>query len=420
MQRNYHVHFGAGTVNSNFSFVFIPTVHLLGRLGLGLVIPLLRYYAPGVPLAIFQRPRNDHELTSETISLNINDDTVMEFKCVTRHTPHVDIHALVEQKAPLFVSTSNVEILQAVLSRTASFSTSVGPLGFDDTIQGLEIARRSRHNGSPRKVYLFENDAERFKKLIEERLGHEHFDIVHVMCDRICTQRHWKEDEVQVVCERYPGMAVVFPSKTDDSTPFRRVNHEPSSPRRTGTLPRLILTRTKDEAQFYYQRKLSLLNGTHFTMAVLAYNVLQRAGHPSESWSSHMLSEWKHDTRNHRLVNLTIQGRILRLMFETPAKVLQQVHGTDNKSVIYSMIMDYVHTTLRRIEGTADTVGRVLNLKDQKNLRIKHERYLTNVIGWLNKCEVSKLGFDITGCRFEEILSSFEVLNDRLDLLKAQ
>jgi len=382
---------------------------------LGLVIPLLRHYAPGTPIAIFQRPRNDNELVSENITLNINDDTFMEFKCVTRHTPHVDITSLMEQKTPLFVSTSNVEILQAVLSRTSSFSTSVGPCGFDDTIQGLEIARRTRYAGPARKVYLFENDAERFKKLIEERLGHEHFDIVHVMCDRICTQREWKEDEVQVVCEKYPGMAVVFPSKNEDATPFRRASIEPTSPRRS--LPRLILTRTKEEAQFYYHRKLSLLNGTHFTMAILAYNTLQRAGFPSKSWPSRMLSEWKSDTRHHRLVNLTIQGRILRLIFETPVKVLQQVHGTDNKSVIYSTILDYVATTLRRIESTADTVGRVLNLKDEKNLLIKQERYLTNETNWLNRSGIEKIGAEITGCKFEEIVSSFEILTDKLDML---
>lgn len=221
-QCNAIITFTLELVRIDFSFLNYDVLILnqLGRLGLGLVIPLLRHYAAGVPLAIFQRPRADNELMGETISLNINDDTVMEFKCVTRHTAHVDIHSLLEQKAPLFVSTSNVEILQAVLSHTTSFSTSVGPCGFDDTIQGLEIARRTqytRNNGIPRKVYLFENDAERFKKLIEERFGHEHFDIVHVMCDRICTQRHWKEDEVQVVCERYPGMAVVFPSKRDNS-----------------------------------------------------------------------------------------------------------------------------------------------------------------------------------------------------------
>lgn len=105
-------------------------------------------------------------------------------------------------------------------------------------------------------------------------------------------------------------------------------------------------------------------------------------------------------------------------MFETPAKVLVAVHGTENKSVIYSMIMDYVSTTLKRIESTADTVGRVLNLKDEKNLRIKHERYLTNNVNWLNKCKLGKLGYDITGSKIEEIVSSFEILTDKLALLE--
>ncbi len=81
------------------------------------------------------------------------------------------------------------------------------------------------------------------------------------------------------------------------------------------------------------------------------------------------------------------------------------------------MITYYSTTTLRRIESTADTVGRVLNLKDKKNLLIKQERYLTNITNWLNQCGIDKLGAEITGCKFEEIVSSLEVLTDKLEML---
>jgi copper oxidase (laccase) domain-containing protein len=61
---------------------------------------------------------------------------------------------------------------------------------------------------------LFENHASRCKKPSEERFGHEHFDIVHMIESALSGIG---EDEVQVVCELTLAMTVVFPSKRDDS-----------------------------------------------------------------------------------------------------------------------------------------------------------------------------------------------------------
>ena len=388
-------------------------------------MPLLQHYAKDVPLVIFQRPRNkedSNEFMCESITLVVNKDTEVKFKGITSQTEDPDVHALLAQRVPLFVSTSNINILQAILSRTSSFSTSVGPCGFADVIECLEIAERAGSDNVTRRVYLFENDSERFKKQIEERFDHEQYEVIQVICDRICTQKKVAKDRLHVVCEKFTGMAVIYPSRRscEDFAPFKQIGHDlnasPLKNRRA--FPTLILTHTVEEAQFYHQRKLSLLNGAHFTMAVLAYNTLRYKGHPQDQWASMNLVEWKSDVANHRAVRVAMQGRIVKLLYTTPKKILQIVHGTDNIAEIYLMTMDYVQTTMQRIDSTSDTLGRVLNLADEQNIRIKHFRYVVDVHRWLKQnvkvlqeCQV------ITSVHYDDIIGTFESLSEKFEAI---
>jgi hypothetical protein len=389
-------------------------------------VPLLRHYAKDVPLVIFQRPRNkggdSDEFMCESITLVVNKDTVVKFRCITSQTEDPDFHALLKKRVPLFVSTSNIDILRAILSRTSSFSTSVGPSGFADVIEGLEIAERARSDTVTRRVYLFENDSERFKKQIEERFDNEQYDVIQVICDRICTQKTIAKDRLQVVCEKFTGMAVIYPSQRsyEDFAPFKQIGHDlnasPSKNRQA--LPTLILTRTVEEAQFYHQRKLSLLNGAHFTMAVLAYNTLRNKGHPQDQWASKNLVEWKSDVANHRAVRMAMQGRIMKLLYTTPTKILQIVHGTDNIAEIYLMTMDYVKTTMQRIDSTSDTLGRVLNLGDEQNIHIKHVRYVVDIHRWLKQnVKVVQECEEITSAHYDDIIDTFESLSKKFEAI---
>jgi hypothetical protein len=339
----------------------------------------------------------------------------MKFKCITSHTSEVDVHSLLDQGLPLFVSTSDINVLEEILSRTSSFSTSVGPPGFEDVIEGLEIAQRARSSDDLRKVYLFENDSERFKKHIEDSLGNEHYDIIQVICDRICTQRKISEDKVRIISEKFTGMAVIYPSQrtSGDFSPFKQfcedINASPSQKR--NSIPSLILTRTNEEAQFYYQRKLSLLNGIHFTMAVLAYHSLMNNGYARDQWASKQLSTWRSDEVNHHSLRITTQGRVLRLLYDTPTKLLETVYGTNNIAEIYLMTMEYVKTTIRRIESIPDTLGRILHLPDEKNIRVKLLRYVSDVQSWLKQNDKAKSEcMRVTGIKFEDIYATFDTL----------
>lgn len=183
-----------------------------------------------------------------------------------------------EQRAHLFVSTSCIPLLQTVLRSALSISTAVGPQGLSEVIAGLELLP-SYSRTVP--VYCFENDfkaVDGFKNHLKKTIPD--LAVISVMCDRICTAREISYNRVNVVTEEFAGSAVVFCSDHPCCNPFT----SPGATRRACTPKTVVLAHNTAEENFYYNRKYSLLNGVHYTMAVFAYAALLEQGVPPNEW----------------------------------------------------------------------------------------------------------------------------------------
>lgn len=73
----------------------------------------------------------------------------------TSYSDLQDVLGYIEEQRHLFVSTSRIDILQAVLGVTHSFSTAVAAGGLDDVYEGLALLPSYYPDT---RVYTFEND----------------------------------------------------------------------------------------------------------------------------------------------------------------------------------------------------------------------------------------------------------------------
>ena len=254
------------------------------------------------------------------------------------------------------------------MTATQSYTMSVGPEGLSGVLECFTFTTILKS-----KLYAFENDfaaVEKFRENLSKVT--KNVEVVKVMCDRICTAREiGPNNRVNVVCEDYRGTAVIFGSKLSDCCPFT----SPSTKRKTCSPSNIILAHSVEEEQFYYNRKFSLLNGIHYTMAVFAYNAMLRDGVPRTKWSEQQLTMWKQDPSNIKDLQLMIQARILKLLSQTDRKTLYKIYNTYDLQKIYNELKGYSSEVLVRIEKSKDTAGRILNLNDKNRFAVKYQQH---------------------------------------------
>lgn len=192
----FHVHFGAG------------------RLGLGLAVPLLlqrQQMSNDFRLVVMQRPNSHHwhvAQSSKALDVYINDEFLVHFVCVTDEFQGELLSLLDDVNCPpLFISTSRIDILAPILSRTATFSTAVGVAGLDGVHEGISLVSVL----TCRPLYAFENDVTAVRKLLH-LLG-KRINVIPVSCDRICIDRIISHNRIDVTCEKFPGAVVLSESE---------------------------------------------------------------------------------------------------------------------------------------------------------------------------------------------------------------
>lgn len=350
---SYHVHFGAG------------------KLGLGFVLPILDNIE--VPIALFQRPGSQEWAKldkNHDVVFSVNSEELLDCKYISDECELADVLQYIEEQRHLFVSTCRIDILQAVLGVTHSFSTAVAAGGLDDVYEGLALLPSYYQDT---RVYTFENDfkaVEGFRKKVNETLPG--LTVISVMCDRICTTREITPvNRINTITEEFPGIAVVFSSNISYCHPFTT----PRSVRRKCTPSNVVLASTPGEETFYYNRKFSLLNGIHYTMAVYAFGELINRGIPAAEWFDKPLALWK-NKQSLRDMNLLIEARILYLISQTDNETLLSIYNTDDKKQVFTELKAFSDTVLERIDSaTDDLAGRILNLKNATAVKTKYSQH---------------------------------------------
>lgn len=239
MSSHMHVHFGAG------------------RLGLGLVVPILVHRQeqhPNARFAIFQRPKHDcwHGLqVVDEVDVVINKKGVTRLRCVNDHTPLERLHTLLSQsREPLLVSASRIELLTPILALASSFSTAVGVAGLSGVQEGLALVP-AKSKRAP--LFAFENDTEAIQKLASA--ASHLVEVIPVSCDRVCMERRIHNACLELDCEEFEGCAVLC-------GPVALPGLPPTySPR--GVC--VTLTNTGEEREFYARRKFLILNCTRIS-----------------------------------------------------------------------------------------------------------------------------------------------------------
>jgi len=359
---SYHVHFGAG------------------KLGLGFVLPILDNIE--VPIALFQRPGSKEwgKLSKDNdVMFQVNSEDLLDCKYVSDDCELEAVQGYIEEQRHLFVSTSRKDILRAILSVTHSFSTAVAAGGLDDVYEGLALLPSYYQDT---RVYTFENDfkaVEGFRKKVTETLPG--LTVISVMCDRICTHREITPvNRINTITEEFPGIAVVFSSNISYCHPFTT----PRSVRRKCTPSNVVLASTPGEETFYYNRKFSLLNGIHYTMAVYAFAELAAQGIAHGDWLNKPLSVWK-TKKNSRDLQLLIEARILFLISQTDSQTLQGIYNTDDKKEVFAQLKSFSETVMERINSaTDDTAGRILNLLNPTSVKTKYSQHFMPLCTFLH------------------------------------
>ncbi len=204
---SYHIHFGAG------------------RIGLGLVLPIFLRLSRSI--AIFQRPDHNQEWNvlcgSEKVDIYENGNKTSSFVAVMEDF-RGSISDLVDRGEPLFVSATRRDLILPILQAASSFSTAVGPCGFADVISGMKIISKFERRC---RLYAFENDIKALQQFESQLRAHTDLvDVVHVMCDRICTKRAVCRQRVEVITEAYRGIAVLLVSRDNkDFDGYPKGNH---------------------------------------------------------------------------------------------------------------------------------------------------------------------------------------------------
>ncbi|CAN0083948.1 unnamed protein product [Phaeothamnion confervicola] len=244
----FHVHFGAG------------------RLGLGLVTPAIA--RSNTPFAIVQRPQAAWSNIAEhqqdeagcKVELRVNGESVVGGVAVANQGADVDafLDELEADKndadadaaavSRLLALTDDKAAVARLARRATSFSCSLGP-AMRKVLLPLFSQLPVMPEGQRPVLYACENDHEAVRRLAEAVRGR--VDCVPCMVDRICTGREIGGAFVDVEAEPgYGGSIVVLKPA---------LAAEPSKVPFAGE--GVVLPRTQAEADYFYKRKLSLVNG---------------------------------------------------------------------------------------------------------------------------------------------------------------
>ncbi|KAL3924151.1 MAG: hypothetical protein SGPRY_003998 [Prymnesium sp.] len=358
--RRFHLHFGAG------------------RLGMGLVLPAIA--GSGIPFALVQRakPRweemfqagiakrqadQDAPLTGIRVSIN-NEVTVQDVKLVTKE----DAHDMLPPKS--LVIGSDKEQILTIVEKATSFSCSLGAAMAKVLVPILDELPETERDHQP-LLFACENDHAAVMRLKKRLEGKVH--VVDCMVDRVCTvvlvcvQDECGDPADTIIdpqCVIYSGRSISESGVDVEAEPFTGsiVVLEPNLKERVPFTPKVAMVPSSErEAQYYSDRKLSLVNGMHTVLAFMTLCQQYETPQNGEQREYILLKYDEMERADQRVCEVWRAARIAELVQLFNVSAIMEWHGCETKEEAWEVLFEYADYTLsERFSKVDDVVSRVL------------------------------------------------------------
>jgi hypothetical protein len=243
----------------------------------------------------------------------------------------------------LLAVVGDTETLVQLISRATSFSCSLGS-AMNKVLVPLLSKLPKRTDGSRPVLYACENDHNLVKSVGKSLTGY--VDVCACMVDRICTGRQIEQHLINVDAEpKFPGSIVVLdPPSCPEHVPLAGEN--------------VVIPRSELEAEYYYSRKVSLVNGMH---TVLAFLSLKEKARESSGCKDVELITYETAPAALKLdIYLWMACRLLMILDQFGVEMLMKTHNVESEAELFDILIDYGRTSLDRFSSVKDTTSRVL------------------------------------------------------------
>ncbi|CAM9847581.1 unnamed protein product [Chrysoparadoxa australica] len=287
------------------------------------------------------------------LDLRVNDQVVADDVCLINEGCDIGEY-LKGGTGPerMLVVTSEEKTLLQLVQQAKSFSCSLGPAMKKVLIPLLSTLPDVEPEDRP-VLYACENDhnaARNIGKRLQDKVR-----TSPCMVDRICTGRDIYEEYINVDSEpEFPGCIIMLdPPQPHDLVPFGG--------------PITIIPKTKEEAEYFYVRKVSIVNGMHTTLAFLTLcecssNAAAEAGE-SKGAPCADLSLITDSTASPEIkaeIWAWVICRCAMLLEKFGNNLLMEAHGFSTEEEVFDELFSYARTTLERFNRMSDTTSRVL------------------------------------------------------------
>ncbi|WP_036307390.1 hypothetical protein, partial [Methyloglobulus morosus] len=273
MSENIHLHIG------------------LGKLALGLVLGLLR---PELRLVIAQRysenwqfMRNIDQVELLNEADNVGYKHIAKVKRINKKNPITvrQILALLKDGSPVLILYDEIDglnVLNDILDKVCSITTSVGKKGEGDIVTWLKGIRPSPEC----IVYPFENTEDIYKIITEHNEESTHpITIRRTIPDRICPDHKihtsGKKAAVKIKPEEYAHI-VIQSSLKECNKIF--IGCEENF--KEGDTGKILVTQSSEVYQYFHDKKRRLVNSIHYFLALLSYDSLLKKDIPVMDWEN--------------------------------------------------------------------------------------------------------------------------------------
>eukprot|EP00920_Eleutheroschizon_duboscqi_P008474 GHVT01019578.1.p1 GENE.GHVT01019578.1~~GHVT01019578.1.p1 ORF type:complete len:403 (+),score=57.83 GHVT01019578.1:114-1211(+) len=291
--------------------------------------------------------------------------------------------AVEAQDAPLcgvLVLTSNAHAVGRLAARCSTFSCALGNPFVEEMTKLLKHRGSTGAASSNALLFACENDHDAIERLTTNLEGSAK--VVPCLVDRICVERKIvaTQDRATVAEQGKKGVEKnaqeeeaneVLALKSHPDKMFKiSVLAEPfagsivlmnyrSAPCRTIPLagPSVLDVKTKAEGEYFKERKLLLVNGTHTTLAFITLCASATTLPPA----SFPLLTWKTCTEAQRQVLWAFMvARCLVILWHHDAATIMRANGLPSKTAVVHSLLAYARESAERTETITDSTGRIL------------------------------------------------------------